>query len=943
MRYTLPLDELRKAPFVGPRGGLWADVKHTVHWNPEKHAATKPIFVAADLIPRDDMESIIDKLVKLPLDKLKSLLAQIAGRKKEISTAGEGVPVSLVRWGRAVQGAIDIVGAKKEATSDKPEQLPLVIVETAHEAAKDEPVVRDPDPVLPAMMTTAGVAKLFEEGDERAAQAAADFVGNADTPRAKKTRTNALRKLGIVYSKGEWRNKPVPTPRPKAAKKPAARKKAELPTTKPTTNHQTVGEHIGGSRKEKAVPLGPKGSRYVEFAGMDDTDVARMARKSNLMDEINPAQMMAEGRDPAYVMVRAVVEKMIPQQPKIKSREMGEYYIKGIAFLQKGLDRCETEVDIREFILEWKNLAYGMRKVAEVDRTDGIYKKRDEKLKADGYKLLMTHEEYLVLDKQTREAEEARNAASVASIKNPSEETKEEHIRTAKLAQDLYRQRTRYMYGNVDGIDAMYINDTVAYIAGVMPVKKGPHVVKTMDFNDAPVEVEQVGDKYIVFQRDPELKKPGARNPFEAKAGPKTMEEAKQRYNEYFLMAGVMGDQVTRTIQYGGNLYGKAAKKWRDAHRVTRDWQVKERTGSPVSDADKLAAIEKVTARKSRASEAFRWRHTFTGRPERVGGKLVKKGDAKAILREFKFRGVEIGEWVNNEEAEHHLMAAQGGLSDLADVLGLEPQRLALGGRLALAIGSRGKGWGAAHYEPDREVINITKFAGGGSLAHEWGHAMDNMLAKWALPKGRQSVVATPEGVRGVFVTLGDVPDADKDLITAMNRLQSYMTWGEADAYIKLNEHSELQRKPYYERTNEEKLALIKLEGELRSISGSTYYKSSRAMTKSDSGYWTSPEEMFARAFESYVHDKLADDGRVNTYLASGTTREEIREAEKRTRIGTKEREIKVPYPEGEERQALKALFDDLIGVVRSKELLKKAFMSMLGLADTDVRFVVPV
>ena len=30
-----------------------------------------------------------------------------------------------------------------------------------------------------------------------------------------------------------------------------------------------------------------------------------------------------------------------------------------------------------------------------------------------------------------------------------------------------------------------------------------------------------------------------------------------------------------------------------------------------------------------------------------------------------------------------------------------------------------------AHYEPARNVINLTRLKGAGSLAHEWGHALD--------------------------------------------------------------------------------------------------------------------------------------------------------------------------------------------------------------------------
>ena len=33
-----------------------------------------------------------------------------------------------------------------------------------------------------------------------------------------------------------------------------------------------------------------------------------------------------------------------------------------------------------------------------------------------------------------------------------------------------------------------------------------------------------------------------------------------------------------------------------------------------------------------------------------------------------------------------------------------------------------------AHYEPVQRVINLTKMGGGGSLGHEWAHALDNIV-----------------------------------------------------------------------------------------------------------------------------------------------------------------------------------------------------------------------
>ena len=50
-----------------------------------------------------------------------------------------------------------------------------------------------------------------------------------------------------------------------------------------------------------------------------------------------------------------------------------------------------------------------------------------------------------------------------------------------------------------------------------------------------------------------------------------------------------------------------------------------------------------------------------------------------------------------------------------------------------MAVGARGRGGigsAAAHYEPGKIVINLTKKNGAVSLGHEWWHAMDKYFAR---------------------------------------------------------------------------------------------------------------------------------------------------------------------------------------------------------------------
>src|SRR3546814_11382142 len=58
--------------------------------------------------------------------------------------------------------------------------------------------------------------------------------------------------------------------------------------------------------------------------------------------------------------------------------------------------------------------------------------------------------------------------------------------------------------------------------------------------------------------------------------------------------------------------------------------------------------------------------------------------------------------------------------------MGVPPASMSLDGSLAVAFGSRGSGKAAAHYEPGRRVVNVTRMSVAGYLAHEFAHALDH-------------------------------------------------------------------------------------------------------------------------------------------------------------------------------------------------------------------------
>ncbi|MDD3230277.1 MAG: JAB domain-containing protein [Oscillospiraceae bacterium] len=105
------------------------------------------------------------------------------------------------------------------------------------------------------------------------------------------------------------------------------------------------------------------------------------------------------------------------------------------------------------------------------------------------------------------------------------------------------------------------------------------------------------------------------------------------------------------------------------------------------------------------------------------------------FMKTFGFRGGEFGNWVKSEERQTMVNMAYDSFMDMADILGVSPRTISLNGELGIAFGARGTSAFAAHFEPLRTVINLTRMNGAGSLAHEWAHALDNYFGLQAQGK----------------------------------------------------------------------------------------------------------------------------------------------------------------------------------------------------------------
>ena len=213
----------------------------------------------------------------------------------------------------------------------------------------------------------------------------------------------------------------------------------------------------------------------------------------------------------------------------------------------------------------------------------------------------------------------------------------------------------------------------------------------------------------------------------------------------------------------------------------------------------------------------------FDGESQSRAGEDYRNGKnitAEEFANTFGFRGVQFGNWTNQNDRQAALNNAFDAFMDLSRVLNVSPRALSLNGELGIAFGSRGTGNANAHYEPGNIVINLTKTRGAGSLAHEWWHALDNYFSR-----------------------KGDIP-------------HGYVT-----ANKNVNMRSELRD------------AFNKI---IDNVAKSDFHNRSRKV----SSYFGNPIEETARLFGEWVVDEMAQKNSYNHFLSRGIGDAEERYAE---------------------------------------------------------------
>ena len=185
--------------------------------------------------------------------------------------------------------------------------------------------------------------------------------------------------------------------------------------------------------------------------------------------------------------------------------------------------------------------------------------------------------------------------------------------------------------------------------------------------------------------------------------------------------------------------------------------------------------------------------------------------DAIAIITKYNLKGFEFGNWMSNDDRYDNLVATESSLVRLGWIF--NSQNIGFNQMIGIAFGARGYGRALAHYEPQFNMINLTKEKGAGCLAHEYGHAIDYNFGRYIDQHTKYSSLS------------GGVMPGQKPLIDNVGSTLRALV-------------NEIVDYPFT-------LERVKWEG-----------------------YWAERTEVFARMFEEYVAYRISTTSSRNTYLA---------------------------------------------------------------------------
>lgn len=681
--------------------------------------------------------------------------------------------------------------------------------------------------------------------------------------------------------------------------------------------------YIAGSRKEEVTAMFREASRtgkQLRATSIDWEELEnnpRQARslvtKSNLFGDVDWAALKEDGMKPGAGFLIDRVYASVPQEPSVDSPVARKDYAVALESLRDRLESCKTPEDVTNQLSEIRD---EMRGTLLTEEQSAAYKAKME--------------EYAVKKQQARDATRVLDAYYKAIFAAESD------FRSAKHAQDKRIRRGWKPDPELDKqIASAQTELDAAYAAREQYMADHPELV---------AKTRKLGDGWESSENDLEFAATTIRR--DADAMVRAIRRENLANNPLTRAWSTLGSKFEGVLNYrqsnGSNAFAGHVTNAK-AGRIS-DWSWSEKGGE--------GSVKKATKREV----AFQLKVADTY--ERIGGREVSASSTAQFKQEFGLRDVQSGNWVLNDpnSAAWHVQKSTEALADLADLLGAKDHQVSMKGRLAMAFGARGRGNAGgsaarAHYEPIQRVINLTKLGGGGCLAHEWVHALDNLIveAETGKPAGVDDFASEnpnllpPGKIRDAFVSIRQamldgnefgsltLKYTAKDVALAKYNVNStrpnqialaIKTAPSIDEAVRAVDKFfgdvESMSPRAKKRVNDWRRIAVAYHhanlsgGEVKVAAGPkmSSFAAEAVALDGASAYWSQPKEMFARAFQSYVEDKLAAKGQKNDYLSAFADNKYYDEK---------------PFPEGNERKRINMAFDSLIAALAENDTLAKA------------------
>ena len=532
--------------------------------------------------------------------------------------------------------------------------------------------------------------------------------------------------------------------------------------------------YIAGARKEQAVFLLKQAGRNkkrlretdIDWVGVEENERAakEVIVKSNIFGQVDWAALKEVGMTGGAAFLIDRIYSQIGKEPTKDTPEARKNYVIAVNGLRDRLETAKTVQDVENILNEIKDEMNG--RFFSVRNTPE-YQRRLTEITEIRRKI----REIKAKDKELLDAYYKQSQREDVEINELQRQWLKEH--------KVIKWNQKYFYGVVNNmpLELKSKYDNYCEKINVENRKESKQLDTELEkFREENLSVRNANNKYTfadgcytyidyeiereLYDKEQELKA------YEGKEGAKVL--LQNPLYKAWIELGDKFDVIVRNDWKSKTFYNHKA----DARRgIYDDWE--------------WANKEKIEVTRKGIERKVQFEFKVASNYERKGGRDISVESTEQLKRTFSLRDVQSGNWVLNdpESAKWHVDRIAEGFADLTDVTGISENLISLNGRLAMAIGARGKGGAKsanAHYEPVERVINITKMKGGGSLGHEWFHAFDNLIME---------AMGSTKGVKGFYMTnkFAHLKQKDKELLV------SYLE--ETNPYFKARYKKELDKK----------------------------------------------------------------------------------------------------------------------------------------------------